>query len=193
MSDNQQQLQKLITARWPTANAKAKRYVGKFSNQQQRGLKITGNVEGNHGTYRVSISAENDHIFSTCSCYIGKSGYCHHCAALGITYCQTPESFEVIEVVPLKRVTSPTMREDVEDLATLQTYLEGVTLDELIIELRKKKITQKAFAESIGMSSRHLSAIKSSEKRGRFFHELGATKLACLWVLQSMPDKGKKR
>lgn len=190
MNKEQQQLKELIAVRWPEASAKAKRYVGKFSNRQQRGLKITGSVKGNHGMYRVSISAEHDHLHSACSCYIGKHGYCHHCAALGITYCQNPDSFEVIETVPLNAVTSPTMREDVKDLATLQTYLESVTLDELIIELRKKKkITQKAFAESIGMSSRHLSAIKSSEKRGRLFHELGATKLACLWVLQSLPSK----
>ncbi len=40
------------------------------------------------------------------------------------------------------------------------------------------------FAESIKMNTRHLSAIKSSELRNRYFNELGATKLACLWVLE---------
>ena len=34
------------------------------------------------------------------------------------------------------------------------------------------------------MNTRHLSAIKSSELRNRYFNELGATKLACLWVLE---------
>jgi transcriptional regulator with XRE-family HTH domain len=63
-------------------------------------------------------------------------------------------------------------------------------LDELIQSLRKQGITQKAFAESIGMSSQKLSAIKSSERRNRYFHELGATKLACLWVLERFPKKG---
>jgi len=33
------------------------------------------------------------------------------------------------------------------------------------------------------MNPQHLSAIKSCELRNRFFNELGATKLACLWVL----------
>jgi len=46
------------------------------------------------------------------------------------------------------------------------------------------EITQKALAEGMGMNPRHLTAIKSSELRNRYFNELGATKLACLWVLE---------
>jgi hypothetical protein len=69
-------------------------------------------------------------------------------------------------------------------LAELTEYLRGVTLDTLLQDLKAHGITQKAFAESIGMSSRHLSAVKSAEARNHFYHELGATKLACLWVLE---------
>jgi hypothetical protein len=47
-------------------------------------------------------------------------------------------------------------------------------------------IAQTAFAESIGRNTRYLSAIKASELRHRSFHELGATKLACLWVLEHL-------
>jgi hypothetical protein len=36
------------------------------------------------------------------------------------------------------------------------------------------------------MNPRHLTAIKSSEARHRYFNELGATKLACLWVLENL-------
>jgi len=36
------------------------------------------------------------------------------------------------------------------------------------------------------MNTRHLSAIKASELRNRSFNELGATKLACLWVLEHL-------
>ena len=53
-----------------------------------------------------------------------------------------------------------------------------------IQQSRKQGVTQKAFVESIGMSSQKLSAIKSNERRNRDFYELGATKLACLWVLE---------
>src|SRR5215468_6365604 len=40
------------------------------------------------------------------------------------------------------------------------------------------------------MNTRHLAAIKSSELRHRYFTELGATKLACLWVVEHL---GKTR
>jgi len=50
-------------------------------------------------------------------------------------------------------------------------------------QLKARGITQKAFAASIGMSTQHLAAVKASERRNRYFHELGALKLACLWVL----------
>ncbi len=66
----------------------------------------------------------------------------------------------------------------------LEEYLRGVTLESLLDELRANGITQKAFAEAIGMNSRHLSSVKSSELRNRYHNELGATKLACLWVLE---------
>lgn len=34
------------------------------------------------------------------------------------------------------------------------------------------------------MNPRHLSSIKSSELQNRYYNELGAAKLACLWVLE---------
>jgi hypothetical protein len=39
------------------------------------------------------------------------------------------------------------------------------------------------------MTTRHLGAIKSAELRNHFFHELGATKLACLWVIEHFGKK----
>jgi transcriptional regulator with XRE-family HTH domain len=58
--------------------------------------------------------------------------------------------------------------------------------------LKEKGIAQKAFAAGIGMSTQHLSAVKSSEIKNRFYHELGAIKLACLWVLEHpIAIKGK--
>jgi hypothetical protein len=61
-----------------------------------------------------------------------------------------------------------------------------VTLEALLAQLKDKDITQKAFAEQIGMHTRHLTAIKSSELRYHYFHELGATKLACVWMLEGL-------
>ena len=115
---------------------------------------------------------------------IGNHGFCHHCAALGKTFLQDPSSFQEIK---LKK------REDVHGLGDVQAYLQGVTLEALLKQLSEQGITQKAFAESIGMNSRHLSAIKSSEARNHFFNELGATKLACQWVLEHLDELKPER
>jgi transcriptional regulator with XRE-family HTH domain len=68
----------------------------------------------------------------------------------------------------------------------LREYLRNTTLDSLIKQLKAKGITQKALAEGIGMPINHLGAIKRSELKSHFFHELGAVKLACLWALEHL-------
>ncbi|MCP4419196.1 MAG: hypothetical protein GY805_21480 [Chloroflexi bacterium] len=176
-------LREAIEARWGDASGyKMRRYVDKFWDRTRRGRTITALVEGNHGDYTVSIDARESTLMSACSCYKGKGGYCHHCAALGQTFLAKPDSFVAIVPTPL---------EDVHDLESLKAYLNSVALVDLVKQLRANGITQKAFAESIGMSSRHLSAVKSSELHNRYYHELGATKLACLWVLDKFGRNGK--
>ena len=91
------------------------------------------------------------------------------------TFLQEPKSFKVIRCKTRKEVKT------LEDVAP---YLKGITLETLLQDLKEQGITQKQVAESIGMSPRHLSAVKSSELRHRYFHELGATKLACVWLLE---------
>lgn len=71
-----------------------------------------------------------------------------------------------------------------KSLEDVDAYLRCTTLDELLKELKAAGVAQKDFAESIGMNPRHLSSIKSSELRNRYYNELGATKLACLWVIE---------
>jgi uncharacterized Zn finger protein len=154
---------------------KARRYIGQFFNRQRLGTRITAQVTGNHGTYTVSIRVAEQGVTSACSCYIGKHGYCHHCAALAITFLNDPASFREVKPKPLT---------ELRELDELDEYLQSVTLDALLQELKVRGIPQKAFAESIGMNSRHLSAVKSAELRNHFYNELGATKLACLWVLE---------
>ena len=174
-------LKSIIQANWSSRPSdKAKRYVGQFFDTTRFGTKITAKVIGNHGTYTVSLQVSEGSLTSACSCYIGKYGGCHHCQALAITFLQDPTKFIELRQREL---------EDVGVLADIAEYLRSVTLDGLIEELKKQGITQKAFADSIGMSSQKLSAIKSSERRNRYFHELGATKLACLWVLERFGKK----
>jgi uncharacterized Zn finger protein len=173
-------LQAAIQARWGKASGeKVERYVGKFWDRQRQERRITAVVAGNHGNYNLVIEAQENGLWSACSCYIGKHGYCHHCAALGLTFLADPASFAAIEKVE---------RTAVSDLDTLQGYLNSVTLDELLKEMRAKGITQKAFCEAVGMGTGHLTAVKSGELRNRRYHELGAIKLAVLWMLEQFVE-----
>ncbi len=164
-----------------TLGVKVRSYVGKFFDRMRIGKKIAAKVVGNHGTYTVSLDVKAKGIDSACSCYIGKHGGCHHCRALAQTFLDDAESFA--EIKRKRRVGLRTL-EDVED------YLDGVTLDDLLRKMKEQGITQTAFAESIGMNTRHLSAVKSSELRNRYFNELGAIKLACLWVTENIKNTG---
>lgn len=169
-------LKEVIQQDWPkTPGTKAKRYVDQFFNRHRTRRKIVADVEGNHGRYTVSIEVKGGSTDSACSCYIGRGGGCHHCHALALTFLKDTDSFKVLRQRKGK---------DVKTVTDIPSFLRGKSLDSLLKKMKEQGITQKAFAESIKMNSRHLSAIKSSELRNRYFNELGATKLACLWVLE---------
>jgi uncharacterized Zn finger protein len=162
---------------WDMSGAeKVARYVGKFFDRQRSGKKIVARVVGNHGTYTVSLSVKAGRASGACSCYVGRGG-CHHCVALAKTFLENPESFVA---VTRKR------RTNIRTLDDLASYLKGVTLARLTDQMKERGVTQTAFAKSIGMNPRHLAAIKSSEARNRYFNELGATKLAVLWVIENV-------
>ncbi|MEZ4632026.1 MAG: hypothetical protein R2880_15170 [Deinococcales bacterium] len=174
---NDDKLEASIRQHWSKSQAstKAARYLNQFFECKRFDSKITAKVHGNHGIYTVSISLTDQGLSSGCSCYIGKGGGCHHCEALALTFLQGKQPFEVIISPPLEKVS---------DLLGLQGYLAQTSLASLLDELRRCGMTQKALADSLGMSSRHLSSMKSSEARNRYHQELGAMKLACLWVLE---------
>lgn len=163
-----------------TPYARAKEYIDEFYSKTQTPTMIKGKVMGNHGEYTVSFKQRGSVVKTACSCYVGRrDGDCHHCDALAWNYLQNPESFKMRNP-PKKSNQNPF------SLSDLPSKLEETTLEDLIVELKKKGISQKAFAESIGMSSRHLSLVKKAEGNNRFYHELGATKLACLYVLERL-------
>ena len=178
------ELKTIIEAHWRHAShPKVQRYVGKFFGRTRTANKIAAKVNGNYGVYLVSIEAKEQGTRSACSCYIGKGGGCHHCQALARTFLNHPASFQIVERKPLRKIATP---EEIAD------YLRGTTLEELLKDLKAAGIKQKDFAESIGMNPRHLSSIKSSELRNRYYNELGATKLACLWMIEHSKRSGKK-
>src|SRR5437667_10670091 len=181
---NNEELISIIRSDWPrSAGDKAKRYVGQFFDRTLTDNKITAKVEGNHGIYRVSINVKGKETDSACSCYIGRDGGCHHCHALALTFIKDPDSFTVIRK---KKLTS------IRTLEQLETYLKQTKLDTLLEDMSSREITNENFAENIGMNPRHLSSINSCEKRNMFYNELGATKLACLWVIEHIAKKSKK-
>jgi uncharacterized Zn finger protein len=163
---------------------KVRLYIGKFFERTRTENKIAAKVHGNYGVYLVSIEVKDKGTRSACSCYIGKGGGCHHCYALAHTFLNSPDSFKVIE---RKRLPKTPALEDISD------YLRGTTLEELLKELKAAGIAQKDFADIIGMNPRHLSSIKSSELRNRFYNELGATKLPCLWLIEHTKPARKGR
>jgi uncharacterized Zn finger protein len=110
--------------------------VNAFFAAQRRGTTITAKVVGNHGTYTVSIQVEPQGVSSACSCYIGKHGHCHHCEALALTFLADPSAFKAVKTKQAK---------DVHQLTDIRAYLDGVTLDALLTQLKTKGITQKAF------------------------------------------------
>lgn len=183
-------LQASLRRHWAAATgSRVQEYIGKFTGCVRMGMRLSGQVQGNHGLYTVSIQVDGEQVTAACSCYIGKGGGCHHCAALAYTFLKTPTAFQVI---------ATKARENVHGLDDLKAYLTQVTLESLIQQLKERGITQSAFAESIGCSTQHLGAVKRSELRHHYFHELGAMKLACLWMLEHCaelepPPKGNKR
>jgi uncharacterized Zn finger protein len=167
----------IIRHQWGMSGAeKVTRYVGKFFDRQRIGKKIVARVVGNHGTYTVSLSVKAGRADGACSCYVGRNG-CHHCVALAKTFMDNPESFVAV---------AGKRRTNIRTLDDLASYLKYVTLAKLIDQMKERGVTQTAFAESIEMNPRHLAAIKSSEARHRYFNELGATKLAVLWVIENV-------
>ena len=188
---NIETLKKTIAASWSQeVGYKAGRYVDKFFERSIRGSKIMAKVRGNHGIYRVSIEVKEERAHAACSCYIGGGGICHHCHALAVTFLKDPQSFgeqKASQSLPPKDATIESKK--IKKLSELEDYLESFTLDSLIKELKTKGFTQKALAQSMGMNPRHLASIKSCELRNRYYNELGATKLACLWVLEHITEK----
>ena len=165
-----------IRAEWTgPPSSKARPYVREFFERSRQRRKIEARVEGNHGVYTVSIESKGDNLAAACGCYIGRHGGCHHCEALAHTFLREPASFAVIKTQRWDQVRS---------LDGLRTYLKSTRLEQLLDELKTRGVSRKAFAESIGMNPRRLSSIQSSEARNHYYNELGATKLACLWVLE---------
>lgn len=175
-----EELKKIIAKNFNkfSTDGKTGSYIGQFFDGEIKNNKIVGYVDGNHGEYTVSLKIDGDFVDDQCSCYIGKDG-CHHTIALAHTFLQKPEDFEVIKEVKRGRLNS---------LEKIRDYLDYVTLEDLTDEMASLGLTQSDLARATGTSSAHISAVKRSEARNRYFKELGVIKMACLWMI----DNAKK-
>jgi uncharacterized Zn finger protein len=177
-------LKRAIVANWSyylqSPGSKVGQYVSKFFKCKRIVSKISGKVQGNHGTYTVTIELRNKRIVSKCSCYIGKSGGCHHCAALALTFLQKPDSFEAIQPANFEAIKTP---------EELQAYLKTVKLENLLEELKEQGISYQQFGDTIGLDTRKLTSLRNSEAGDKPSRELEAVKLACLWMLEHFSKK----
>jgi len=161
------------------ADVKAGRYVGQFFNRHRIGLKIIADVEGNYGTYTVSIDASTEPPTKACSCYIGAGGSCHHVRALAQTFLDDPASF-----VPQET----RIREQTRTLDDLALYLETMPLETLLADLKAHALSPRRLGELLGAGRRTLSDAARDKARNRRADTLGALKLACLYLLERCPE-----
>jgi len=167
--------QRLADRRVDPADTKARRYVGRFFDCRRIGLKIIADVQGNHGTYTVSIDTGTQPPTSACSCYVGAGGGCHHVRALAHTFLDAPASF-----LPQETRT----REQVRTLEDLALYLETTPLETLLAELKAHGLPPRQVEELLGAGKRTLSEAARDEARNERTDTLGALKLACLYLLE---------
>lgn len=185
-----EELKKIIDKNFSqfSTDGKTGSYIGKFFDCEIKKNRIIGCVDGNHGEYTVSLKINGDFVDDQCSCYIGKNG-CHHTIALAHTFLRQPEDFEVIKEVKRPRI---------KHINKIREYLDYVTLQDLSTELDKLGFTEADIARATGTSSAHISAVRRSEARGRYFKELGIIKMAFLWMIDNAkkikkPEKTKKK
>ncbi len=157
------------------ADVKAQRYVGKFFHRRRVGRKIIAELEGNHGTYVVSLSPGGAGVVGSCNCYIGARGDCHHVRALAQTYQQDPGSFAVQETRNRRQLFT------LEDLGI---YLETTSLEHLLAALQARGISRQRVTQLLGTTRRALGEALRAEKSHEPSETLGALKLACYHLVE---------
>jgi methionyl-tRNA synthetase len=129
-------VKQILRIRWQrTTSPKTQKYINQFFDIFTVRGGLYAKVEGNHGTYRVAIFQYNDQIDATCSCYIGKNGYCHHCEALARTFLLNPTGITAIPTHHVVDVLAATTPQQIND------YIRSTALDEIIHELERQGIS----------------------------------------------------
>lgn len=170
-------IQQILKTRWQeTVTAKTQHYIGAFFDMFSLRHGIYAKVQGNHGIYRVSIFPEKSHPEATCSCYIGKDGYCHHCEALAHTFLLNPLAFTIIPEQHIADIIGATIPEQIN------TATRSAALADIVEELERNGIRVKDVAESMGLSAQRFRAMIKRERQQGIVDDLTPIKLACVWL-----------
>ncbi|WP_141509057.1 helix-turn-helix domain-containing protein [Candidatus Chloroploca asiatica] len=171
----------LLQSRWQGApSPKTQKYINTFFDIFTLRNGLYAKVQGNHGVYRVSIFEYNDQIDATCSCYIGKHGYCHHCEALARTFLLDATTIPPVPAYHIADVRTATTPEQINQ------YIRSTALAELLQELERNRISIKSVAASLGVSPQRIRALIKKEQHQGVVDELTPIKLSCLWLLDQL-------
>ena len=153
-------LQTAIRAQWRAApSEKAKRYMGQFFETTRSDRRSPARCMATMAPTSCPSSPQRTACRPAVAAISAKAAFATIAKRWRTRSSESPQIFREVQ---------PTAREAIRSLADLQAYLQGVTLETLLAELKANGITQTAFAASIGMNTRHLSAVKSSELRNHF-------------------------
>jgi predicted XRE-type DNA-binding protein len=177
-SETARTVKHLLQNRWQGGiSPKAQKYVNVFFDVFALRGGLYAKVEGNHGVYRVSLFHFNNQIDATCSCYIGKSGYCHHCEALARTFLLNPTSIPTIPAYQLADISAAATPEQIYH------FTRSAALAEILQELERNRVSIKSVAESMGLSPQRIRALMKKEQQQGILDELIPLKLASIWLL----------
>jgi len=152
---------------------RAWKYAGSFIKRTIDGSEISGIVGGNYGDYFTTLNLKE--LKATCTCKSGDD-LCKHAIALGLTYIVSPESF--------RRKEKDVVIKKIRRLSDIPEFLDSVTLDDLVKELKKRKITQKEITRILNMNQNLFISAKRCEKIGHRYNFLNACKLACMYLIE---------
>lgn len=154
---------------------RAENYVGKFHNCSVDSSHIKGTIRGNHGDYTVTLKIDTDPIEFECECEKGKSIFCKHAAALGLTYIYTPWEFASNQKID---------RNSIRTTDEIKFYIKTTPLKQLLDELKKIEVSISELADLSGITMKQISSIVKEDTRGKHHTLTDPLKLSCLYLLE---------
>lgn len=184
---------KLLSQNWPERTPhKAVHYVDAFDDRARIGNRIEGYVQGNYGTYRVSIDVSSTSMEVSCSCPAGATwDDCKHVIALAKTFIEFPESFPLLEELSWK---------DIVGFEDLHLFSRTNSVESLVTKIRREGMATIELATILDMALDDLDGSASFDEEDDFGiddlpsrtllqAESRVIKIALLWVLERIATR----